>query len=67
MTAFEQQAWLGTLKVAAFWDRPRPDPRLTRLLHLVGLIDPCERVHGGRAFLKLAATDTAQRGQRARA
>jgi len=48
-TAFQQQAWLGTLKVAAFWDRLRPNPRFAQLLCHAGLVDPRERAHRGRA------------------
>ena len=48
-TAFHEQAWLGALQVAAFWDRLRPDPRFGRLLRQVGLADLGEGVRGVRA------------------
>jgi DNA-binding winged helix-turn-helix (wHTH) protein len=38
-SAFREQAWLGTLQVAAFWDRLRPDPSFGQLLRQIGLAD----------------------------
>lgn len=47
-TAFQEQAWLGSLQVSPFWDRLRPDPRFGRLLGKIGLVDLTEGVRGVR-------------------
>jgi DNA-binding winged helix-turn-helix (wHTH) protein/tetratricopeptide (TPR) repeat protein len=44
--AFQDHAWLGTLKLAAFWDRLRPSPRFSQLLRDVGLADLGEGEYG---------------------
>ncbi len=51
-TAFREQAWLGALQVAAFWDRLRPDPRFGRLLRQIGLADLGDRTVGGARGLE---------------